>query len=146
MNFIKTKLARSTAGATLLVALLLSLPAFAAGPQGPTLMNNERAAQNTISYSPIYGDHVQSKRAAATLATNEDAAQHAIADRSADSEFANFRTNPVSGATDEVTLVHNELSARRAIGNAPASSLFSHTIRTSAALSPSTSNESAAAR
>ena len=48
MYFTKTKLA-STVGATLLVAILLSTPAFAADAGAATLTNNERAAQSAIA-------------------------------------------------------------------------------------------------
>jgi hypothetical protein len=124
MYFAKTKFAHSTVGATLLVALSLSTPVFAADP---TLTNNERAAQSAIAYSPIYGRYAPSESADATLANNEDAAQHAISNTSAASEFANFRIDPVSSATSEATLIHNELSAQHAIveAQAPAPSRMS---------------------
>jgi hypothetical protein len=144
MYFTKTKLARSTIGATLLVSLLLSTPAFATEASEATLSNNERAAQNAIADSPTYGASVQSGSAEATLASNELAAQHAITDTSAGSDFG--RITPVSGAIGEATLLHNELSAQHAIADAPASSRFSNANRSSAAVSPSTSNQPAAAR
>ena len=146
MNFTTTKFARSTIGATLLVAFSLSTPAFAADSHEATLTNNERAAQNAIAYSPIYGGYVPSKSADATLAYNEDAAQHAINNTPADSDFANFRIDPVSSATGEATLMHNELSAQHAIVDAQAASAFSNVRRSTAALNPSTFSQSAAPR
>jgi len=146
MYFTKTKFARSTVGATLLVALLLSTPAFATDSDEATLTNNERAAQNAIAYSPIYGGYVPSESADATLANNEDAAQHAITNRSADSEFAKFRIAPVSSATSKATLMHNELSAPHAIVDAQTSSGFSDARRSSAALNPSAPSQPVAPR
>ena len=147
MYFTKTKLARSTIGATLLVSLLLSTPAFATDAGETTLTNNERAAQSAIADSPTYGGFAQSASADAVLASNDLAAQHAITDTSAGSGLANpGRVGPVSGAMDEATLLHNELSAQHAIVAAPASSRLSNTSRASAALNPSTSNQPAAAR
>jgi hypothetical protein len=147
MYFTKTKLAASTVGATLLVAILLSTPAFASDAGKATLKNNERAAQSAIADLPTYGGYVQSGSAEATLAYNEHAAQHVITERLVDSDFANLgRTSPVSGATSEATLLHNELSARRAIVDAPVSSRFSDPSRSSAAFNPSTSDQPAAAR
>ena len=148
MYFTKTKLARSTIGATLLVSLLLSTPAFATDAGEASLTNNERAAQSAIADSPTHGGYVQSASAEATLASNEHAAQHAIADTSSDSDFANLgRASRVSGAMGDATLLHNELSAKHAIVDAPASSRSSSdTSRASAAFHPSTSDQPAAAR
>lgn len=137
MYFTKTKLA-STVGATLLVAILLSTPAFATEAGAATLTNNERAAQSAIADSPTYGDFVRSGSAEATLASNEYAAQHAITDTSGDSDFANpGRINPVG----DVTLLHNELSAQHAIVDAPASDGFLNASRSSAAVNRSTPNQ-----
>ena len=146
MYFTKTKSARSTVGATLLVALSLSTPAFAADSHEATLTNNERAAQDAIAYSPVYGGYVSSQSADATLAYSEDAAQRAITNRWVDSEFANFRIVPVSSAPSEATLMRNELSAQRAIADAQASSPYRGARRTSAALDSSPSDRSAAPR
>lgn len=146
MYFTKTKFARSAVGATLLVALSLSTSAFAASSDQAALTNNERAAQNAIAYSPIYGGDVPSESADATLAYNEDAAQRAISDRLVDSEFANLRVGPVSNAASEVTLLRNELSAQHAIVDAHPFSAFSEDRRSSAALNSSPSNPSAAPR
>lgn len=140
MYFTKTKLARSTIGATLLVSLLLSTPAFATDAGEATLTNNERAAQSAIADSPAYVGYLPSESADATLASNEHAAQHAIADTWADIDFANL--GPTS-AMSEATLLHNELSAQHAIVDAPASSRFDAS-RSSAAFNPSTSSQPAA--
>jgi len=146
MYFTTTKLARSTVGATLLVALFLSAPAFAVDPGTSTLTSNERAAQNAIAYSPTYGADLRSDSRDAALTYNEAAAQHAIATAQSDSEFAKWRGDAVSGASSEATLVHNELSAQRAIADTQAPSVLSSAHRSNAALSPSTSNQSAAQR
>jgi hypothetical protein len=146
MNFTNTKLARSTASAALLAAIMLSTPAFAIDSGEARLTNNERAAQSAIAYSPIYSANVPSNFADATLAYNEDASKHAITNDSADSEFANFRIDPVASTTSEPTLMHNELSAQHAIVDAQFSSAFSDVRRSSAALSSSPSNGSAAPR
>jgi hypothetical protein len=141
MYFTKTKLARSTIGATLLVSLLLSTPAFATDAGQTTLTNNERAAQSAIADSPTYGGSVQSDSAEATLASNENAAQHAITNTLTDSDFANLG----SGVFGEATLSHNELSAQRAIVDARASDRFDAS-RSSAAFNPSTSSQPTATR
>jgi hypothetical protein len=146
MYLTKTKFARSTVGATLLVALSLSTPVFATDSDEVTLTNNEHAAQNSIAYSPSYDGYVRSESAGATLVYNEDAAQHAIANSPVASDFANFRINPVSTATSEATLMHNELSAQHAIVDVQPASRFSDARRSSAALNPSTSSESSAPR
>jgi hypothetical protein len=136
MYFNKIKLARSVAGAALLIPLLLGPPAFAADSNAATLTNNERAAQKAIAYSLIDGGHVPSNSVDAMLADNEDAAQRAITNRPADGESANFRIGPVSSTTSEATLLHNELSAQHAIVAAPASSPFSDDRRLSVASKP----------
>lgn len=147
MYFTTTKFARSTIGATLLVAFSLSMPAFAADSDEATLADNERAAQNAIAYSPIHGGDVSSESAASTLAYNEDAAQRAIDSTPAESDFANFRIDAVSSAaSEEATLLHNELSAQNAIVDAQAASAFSNVRRSTAALNPSTFSPSAAPR
>src|SRR6476660_6331196 len=86
MYFTKTKLA-STVGATLLVAILLSTPAFATDAGAATLTNNERAAQSAIADSPTYDGCVKSESAEATLSSNEHSAQHAIVDAPTSSRF-----------------------------------------------------------
>ena len=141
MYFTNSKLARSTIGATLLASIFLITPAFAADAGETALTNNERAAQSVIADSPIYGGSVQSRSVEATLASNEEAAQHAITGTWADSDLANLG----SVATGVATLSHNELSAKRVIVDAPASNGFDAG-RSSAAFNPSTSGQSIAPR
>lgn len=146
MYFTKTKFARSTFGATLLAALALSTPAFAADSVEATLTNNERAAQEAIASSPTFGGHAPSESVDATLAYNERAAQRAIIHGLVDSEFANLRIGSVSSATSEATLTHNELSAQHAIVDAQSPGHLSDARRSTAALTSSASNASAAPR
>jgi hypothetical protein len=146
MYFTNTKSALSSPRATLLVALLLSTTAFAAGPREATLTNNERSAHDAIAYSPVSAGPTQSESADATLAYNEHAAQRAIANASIDGEFANSRIRPVANAASEATLIHNELSAQHAIVEAQVSSPYWDARRSSAASNQSTTGQSAAAR
>jgi len=146
MFFTAKKLADTTLGAALLVAVLLSTPVLAGtDPGAATLAQNELAAQRAISSPSAYDRFAPSGPSVeTTLAHNEHAAQRAIADTSSDDgRVADIGRDSTVG---KATLLHNESAAQRAIANAPTYGDFAVVVRSMAPPTPVTSTDHAAAR
>jgi hypothetical protein len=145
MFFTAKKLANTTVGAALLVALMLSTPVLAGSePSAATLAQNEHAAQRTISDTPAYDRFAPSGQSVETTLThNEHAAQRAIADTSSKGRVADIDRDSAVG---KATLLHNEFAAQRAIAAAPTYGDSKAVVRSTAPASPVASTDRAAAR
>lgn len=143
MFFTAKKLANTTVGAALLVALMLSTPVLAE-PSTAALAQNEHAAQRAISDTPAYDRFAPSGQAVeTTLAHNERAAQRTIADTSSKGRVADIDRDTTVG---KATLLHNESAAQRAIAAAPIYGDSKVVVRSTAPASPVASTDRAAAR
>lgn len=132
MNFVHTQRTVTRLRATLLAALVLSSPLFAATNDSEArLAHNERAAQDAIVQSPSRSSApVSNETRTATFANNENAAQRAIADVSA------TQGTSIAAATGEPKLMQNENAAQRAIVDVPRPTRPSSAITSSASLVP----------
>lgn len=146
MFFTAKKLADTTVGAALLIAVMLSTPVLAGTEPGTaTLAQNEHAAQRAISVTSAYDRFAPSGPSVeTTLAHNEHAAQRAIADTlSDDGRVADIGRDSTVG---KAALRHNESAAQRAIADAPTYSDLAVVVRSMAPPNPVTSTDRAAAR